>query len=133
MKRDGLPHRCIRHGSPVDGHVFYSCDQFPACPLCGAIGSPNVFPLVFVHFAVLGSGPVWGQKGKQHVACLRLRDGYALHKRDTFSVSGDPRVVTCPSCKGTKDWREANRAYLEADPNYRAQVEAQEIEAAVRR
>lgn len=132
MKPEGAPYRCVRHGPPPRFFAFRSRDRNPPCPSCGAT-APHVYPLADLHYIVVGSGPIVGQQGRQHVACVPRRDGYCLHRRDQFPCTADPRLVTCQSCQGTKAWKEAARAYLEFDPDFRAQREAEEIEAEVRR
>jgi hypothetical protein len=53
-------------------------------------------------------GPIQGAQGRQYVACQRKREYVILHTMDTFgAATDDPSVVTCRSCRGTKEWQAA--------------------------
>lgn len=71
-------------------------------------------PLVDVHFMVLHEhGPITGQWGRQYVACEPRRDALAKHPEDMYAATDDPRAVTCPSCKGTKQFKELAKLFPE--------------------
>lgn len=99
--------RCIKCGEPPDGFLFEA--DLPTCPRCYASGPLHIVQLVDVHFMVMDpKGPIQGAQGRQYVACQRKREYLLLHTMDTFgAATDDPSVVTCRSCRGTKEWQAA--------------------------
>ena len=100
-------------GRLPQGFVFEG--DLPQCPKCGT--GRHVVPIVDVHFIVIGSGPIYGAAGFQHVACEPKRDGLALHPHDEYAATDDPRAVTCRSCRGTPAWRDMAKAFKELLPD----------------
>lgn len=104
-----------------------ACGPFPqgfvfegrsACPKCGATpAQPKmVQPLISIHLVVVGSGPIMGGEGRQHVACQPRRDALARHEYDLFAATGEVEQVTCPACMKTRayqDMARASEAYAE--------------------
>lgn len=119
-------YRCYRcaHPSRRPGLYHEWEGDKELCPRCGA-GSPAVVQLVPVHF-LYGDlmGPIAGANGLHYkVACEPGREVLALHIKDDYAASGDPRAVTCPSCMGTSHYKRAaslikelRQAMLIADP-----------------
>lgn len=107
--------RCRRHGSAPKFFEFADDTGDGVCrkcveqgwPLCCAADAPEqIHQLVDIHLVVRDPrGPIIGQT-RQHVACEPLRDGLAMHSHDDYCATDDPRVVTCPSCRGTQSWRD---------------------------
>jgi len=99
--------RCIKCGEPPDGFLFEA--DLPTCPRCYASGPLHIVQLVDVHFMVMDAkGPIQGAQGRQFIACQRKREYVILHTMDTFgAATDDPSVVTCRSCRGTKEWQQA--------------------------
>ncbi len=98
-------------GTVPRGFVFEG--DIPQCPKCGRIGQPGVQELTDVHFVVMGTGPIFGGAGKQHIACQPLRDCMARHLDDQFAATDDPRSVTCRSCKGTPAYQDMAKLFPE--------------------
>ena len=106
--------RCRRHGQSPRFHEFTDDSGEGVCLKCVEAGWPfccmadapeQIHELVPIHFVVLDpKGPIVGVC-RQHVACEPLRDGLALHIHDPYCATDDPRIVTCPSCRGTKAWQ----------------------------
>ncbi|MDE2097164.1 MAG: hypothetical protein KGL39_07950 [Patescibacteria group bacterium] len=113
---------------PPRGRIFES--DSGQCPHCGAEGTHAVFELVYVHFIVMGSGPIFGAHGKQHVACEPNRDGLSIRPGDCYAASEDPRATTCPGCMGTKAWQAASAAMASIDKNYRLRLQIEEAAVA---
>jgi len=110
--------RCVCGGVP-HGFVFES--DTGVCPRCGGSGPMKTAPLVDVHLLVEDDGgPIEGLV-RTYVACQPRRDHLAVHMYDTFAATGEAIAVTCPSCKGTKAYRErvaAHRKLAEAVGEY---------------
>lgn len=112
--------RCYACRLPLPGNQFreFESDR-PSCPGCGA-GEQAVVELEDVHFLVLDPrGPVAGRDGRYRVGCEPKREQLALDTHDTYAATGDPRAVTCPSCKGLPEWKAAARAVAARDKVYR--------------
>jgi hypothetical protein len=104
--------RCIKCARPPRGREFGRDDLVPVCDQCGAMGSPWVFELTDVHLVALDpKGPLEGAMGRQLVACQPSREYLALHAHDDFAATDDPRVVTCPRCKGTDAYKQRASLY----------------------
>lgn len=99
------------------GNLYLEWEGDPQCPRCGRAylpGQPMVVALTDVHLVVMDpQGPIWGGQGRQRIACQPKRDVLARHNLDLFSATDDPRVVTCPSCKGTPDYEALSALYPE--------------------
>lgn len=79
----------------------------PVCPQCGATGVPYVVPLIDVHFVILDSkGPIPGQVGRQKIACEPTREHLGLGPLTPYAATGEIEAVTCPRCRGTRDYQE---------------------------
>lgn len=91
------------------------------CPRCNRspITHPyTVHPLIDVHFIVMDSrGPILGSFGRQLVACQPKREFLAAHSEDSYAATDDPRSVTCPACKRTKEWQELAKLFPELGTN----------------
>jgi hypothetical protein len=89
----------------------------PLCPHCGTSDNARVvIQLVPVHLLLPDPrGPILGAGGRRlKVGCMPARDHLATGEEgETFSASGDPRAVTCPSCKGLPAWRERANLFPE--------------------
>jgi hypothetical protein len=85
------------------------------CPQCGRKGPPAVAPLADVHLVVQDDkGPIMGQF-RQRVACQPKREFLGRSVREPFHASDDPRAVTCPKCRGMKEWQERAMMYEELE------------------
>lgn len=106
--------RCLicSGGSPHGG--IFRADS-PRCPRCRCEKSGLIQEIVPVHFMAVGSGPIQGTDGPQHVACDPNRRELAVSPEvgDLFSATGDPRAVTCPDCRGTPAWKSAAAYFLQ--------------------
>lgn len=108
-------YRCRRHGQPPKFHEFTDETGEGVCQRCVTDGYPlfcmadapeQIHELVDIHYIVMSQqGPILGSMGRQHVACEPKRDALAMHAHDPYCATDDPRIVTCPSCRGTKDWQ----------------------------
>lgn len=79
----------------------------PLCPHCNATGQ-GVVRLVPVHFLLPDAkGPILSDGATRwKIGCMPKREHLAVSTADEFSATGDPRAVTCLSCKGLPAWRE---------------------------
>lgn len=106
--------RCPCGGMEAGGFVYEGNGVNDPCPRCGRAGPAHIAKLVDVHFVVMDhGGPILGSVGRQYVACQRRRDHLAAHEYDTFAATDEAPVVTCQSCRGTKEWQEAAKKYPE--------------------
>lgn len=106
--------RCYQCPAPAGRNFeFEADDEFAACPRCGA-GEPAVQPLVDVHFMVVDpKGVISGHNGlRQYVACEPKRD-YLATAAVHYAATDVATCVTCPRCRGTKQWQEAAQQYRE--------------------
>lgn len=107
----------------------YACvfegDRGDACPKCGASASPLVVELVDTHFVILDrAGPIQGLY-RQRIACQPKRDHLGLHAVEQFAATDNPLEVTCPRCRGVKEWAEMMAALWPREHEvYRRAVEA---------
>ncbi len=134
MNRGERRFRCIRHKELELGGIFYvfrSDEREPRCPKCGLAGSPFVFPLVDIHYVVVGTGPIYGLYGHQHAACQPRRDAFCRNPLDVFPASDDPRVVTCMSCRTTRAWKNAAKQMAAIDDEWYVRMAKQEIDEAL--
>lgn len=82
--------------------------DIPVCPKCGATGARFIAPLIDIHFMVMDhKGPINSANGRQRVACEPGRAHLCLDASIPWSATGEASAVTCPRCKGTKEWRAA--------------------------
>ena len=117
--------RCMRCGQPPQYLEFEDDNGEGKCPKCGRKlfdGPLTVIPLVTTHFIVMGSGPIYGAWGHQHIACEPKRDCLARHIHDSFSASDDARIVSCRACQATPAWQEMARFLAETDAAWRVQL-----------
>lgn len=98
--------RCHACGS---GTRYLEWEGDGQCPRCGrgyVPGAGQVAPLTDVHLVVMAEdGPIWGGEGRQRVACQPRRDYLATTVDDFFAASDDPRAVTCPACRATREYQ----------------------------
>ena len=107
MRKDAVRFRCnlcsVSMSKPFEWE-----DHDGACPKCGACNNPSIVPLVDIHFlSPSPKGPIRGIAGRLFVACQPSRQMLATMEGEFFSATGEPAVVTCPRCKGTKAWQMA--------------------------
>jgi hypothetical protein len=109
--------RCCKHPPGPRFLEFSDETGVGQCPQCGAKHGEGfaVYPLIDIHFMVLGEGPIVDSSGRQHVACQPARDGLSQSKLHEYAATLDPRVATCPSCRGTPEWQQAAAWFAETD------------------
>ena len=106
-----MRYRCYRCGSHPN---WLEWEGDPQCPRCGTINQRTVIRLADVHLIVADpKGPIMGMHDRQYIACQPKRDYLAVGPQDTFSATPDPRVVSCPSCKGTPEFKELAKLFPE--------------------
>lgn len=104
--------KCNCCGKWPQAHVFES--DVGTCDRCGAHGLPHVALLCEVHFIVMDpKGAIDSIHGRQYVACEPNRPYLALMGGPHYAATPDPRIATCPSCRGTRQWKEAAAQYEE--------------------
>ncbi len=108
-------YHCPRLNIPVPGEFHHFESDKPVCDRCGQ--STGVQVLVDVHFLIADPrGELLGShETRWRLACDRKRDHYAKHTEDTFSCTPDPRVVTCPSCRGVPEWEQMMKGFAAMD------------------
>lgn len=123
--------RCYRCSNPPQ---YYEFSDKPACPKCGTpVGrAPAVVELNDVHFVVLDKrGPIQGSFGRQYIACDPRREGLSLHPGDGYSATDDPRAATCPSCRGTQQYKDVAKLFPEIEAAERQARETAELIAEI--
>lgn len=122
-------YRCLRCKVPgLKGHFKEFEADAPVCD-CGNAGS-GVVPLVDVHFLVADdAGQIEGHDGQRYrVACDPKRDVLATFA-EHYAASDVARAVSCPSCRGTRDYAAA----AHADRELRTLIATQQRLAAARK
>ena len=108
--------RCRACG-PLPAGLEWEATGNEQCPKCGRSTRTHpyvVHELTDVHFIVRhADGPILGNSGRLFVACERKRDALARHMADSYAASDDPRAVTCPACKRTREFLEMARLFPE--------------------
>lgn len=98
------------------------------CPRCGASGPPLVAALIDVHLVVMDpKGAIQAASGRQYVACSPKRPYFGIDPLRPYSATGEVSAVTCPRCKGTKEYLERARALEEVEEEVRAAQEQRKV------
>lgn len=97
---------CVQEGKRFP-HMFEFESDTQVCPLCGASGPPLVAALIDVHFVVMHpKGAIHAASGRQYIACSPKRTTFGVNPNVPYSATGEVTAVTCPRCKGTREYLE---------------------------